>query len=326
MDDLERRWRESDLRSRERRSARRAAPRRWPAQVGFAGAAAAVLGVAIALATSSGAGDSPSNVVASTESALPVLADFAFEPPAPARDRDRHQDRERHPRTVPTADAIDAASTYAAERGGLASFATIDSEGRLRGRDVNQLYSAASVVKAMVLAAELRRLAEERQPIDPETDSLLGAMIRFSDNEAADAVYARVGDAGMHAVAKRAGMTGFEIAGHWGNAQITAADMARFFADLEGVLPARHREYGQSLLGSVIPSQSWGIPVAAGERWAARFKGGWLPDHALVHQAAELRERHGPRQISIAILTDEQPSHGYGVETVEGIAERLLGG
>ena len=150
-------------------------------------------------------------------------------------------------------------------------------------------------------------------------------MIRYSDNEAADAVYARVGDEGMHAVAERAGMTGFTIAGHWGNAQITAGDMARFFAELDEMFPRRHTKYAQSLLASVIPSQSWGIPVAAGEEWAARFKGGWLPEKALVHQAAELRERGGPRQLSMAILTDEQPSHGYGVETLEGVAARLLG-
>jgi hypothetical protein len=100
--------------------------------------------------------------------------------------------------------------------------------------------------------------------------------------------------------------------------------MARFFGDLDRMLPERFREFGQSLFGSVIESQSWGIPVAAGDRWAARFKGGWLPDHALVHQAAELREVGGPREIAIAILTDEQPSHAYGVETVEGVAARLL--
>jgi hypothetical protein len=225
---------------------------------------------------------------------------------------------------VPAGSALDAASEFAAGRSGLVSFATIDSRGRLRGRDINRLYSGASVVKAMVLAAELRRLVEADEPVDPATGSLLSAMIRFSDNDAADAIYARVGDAGLLAVAERARMTGFEIAGHWGNAQITAADMARLFAELDRVLPRRHREFGQELLGSVTAAQSWGIPEAAGNRWAVRFKGGWLPDKALVHQAGELREHGGMREISIAVLTDEQPSHGYGVETVRGVAERLL--
>jgi hypothetical protein len=100
--------------------------------------------------------------------------------------------------------------------------------------------------------------------------------------------------------------------------------MARFFCDLDRVLARRHRKYAKGLLGSIIESQRWGIPAAAGDEWAVRFKGGWLPDHALAHQAAELRERRGRRELSIAVLTDEQPSHAYATESVRGVAARLL--
>jgi hypothetical protein len=255
--------------------------------------------------------------------AIPIFAPLDFR--APSREEPVPLTAERLGAT-PTRGEIRAASDYAAGRYGLVSFATVDSLGRLRGRDINHLYPGASVVKTMVMAAELRRLVEAGDPVDPATRSLLSAMIRSSDNDAADAIYARVGDAGLVAVAERVGMTGFEIAGHWGNAQVRAADMARLFADLDRLLPRRHREFGLGLLGSITAAQSWGIPPAAAGRWAVRFKGGWLPDKALVHQAGELRERGGPREISIAVLTDEQPSHGYGVETVRGVAERLLGG
>ena len=321
MDGLIDRWRESDRRSRDRRRAREdrrpGSVRRQLERVGFVVAAVGILGAAVAL-TAPHTADSFRAVAPSSAQPPALLTDFELAAAKPERKR------EPKPELIPSANALRSAKAFAAERGGLVSFATIDSKGRLRGEDMDRLYSAASAVKAMVLAAELWRLDHERSPIDEGTDSLLSSMIRYSDNEAADAVYARVGDAGMHDVAKRAGMTGFEIAGHWGNAQITAGDMARFFADLEDMFPRRHVGYAQRLLASVISSQSWGIPVAAGEDWAPRFKGGWLPDKALVHQAAELRERGGPRQISIAILTDEQPSYSYGVETVEGVAKRLL--
>ncbi|MDQ3571854.1 MAG: class A beta-lactamase-related serine hydrolase [Actinomycetota bacterium] len=253
---------------------------------------------------------------------IPVFEGFGFKPdrdPASALPGDLGP-----PATVPSGPALDAASAYATKRGGLISFATIDSAGRLRGHHADRQYAAASVIKAMVLAAELGRLKETHTPIDANTDSLLTAMITRSDNAATDVIYDRVGDAGLHAIAERAGMTGFDISGYWGNAQITAADMARFFGALDRMLPRGHREYGQGLLGSVIPSQSWGIPEAAGSSWAARFKGGWLPGHALVHQAAELRERNGPREISLVVLTDEQPSFEYGIQTVRGLARRLL--
>ena len=72
--------------------------------------------------------------------------------------------------------------------------------------------------------------------------------------------------------------------------------------------------------------QSWGIPaVAEPLGWSVRFKGGWRPDPSgqVVNQVAEL-DRHGTT-IAIAILTDQGPSMPYGVETIEGVASRLLG-
>jgi hypothetical protein len=281
-----------------------------------------VLVATVALAAPGAAGPDSATLPAVSVTDVPIFAGMA--PGLRGRRARAHEEAEAEPTLVPDPRALRAARRYATDRGGAVSFATVDSRGHLQGSDEDRLYSAASVVKAMVLAAELRRLADAGAEIDEGTDSLLTSMITYSDNEAADAVYARVGDPGLLAVAKRAGMTGFRIYGHWGNAQITARDMAVFFADLDDAFPKRFRDYAKGLLASVIASQSWGIPKAAGERWGVRFKGGWLPDHALVHQAAELRERGGPRRISIAILTDEQPSFGYGVQTLEGIAGRLL--
>lgn len=255
--------------------------------------------------------------------AQPVAAALAAPVAEPASSRERG--RVHHgERKLPSAAGVRSAWRYARRRGGSVSFAVVDTEGELRGRTERRRYPAASVVKSMVLAAELRRLKQADEDIDDETGALLSAMITSSDNEAADAIYDRVGDAGLFAVAKRARMTRFRVAGYWGNAQIAAADMALFFGDLDRMLVRRYREYGKGLLGSIIESQRWGIPAAAADRWAVRFKGGWLPDHALAHQAAELRERDGDRVLSMAILTDSQPSHVYATETVRGVAERLL--
>ena len=85
------------------------------------------------------------------------------------------------------------------------SFAVVNSEGELRGDGEDRRYPAASVVKSMLLAAETRRLKQAGEGMDTETDSLLRSMITISDNAAADSIYARVGDAGLSAAAKRAG-------------------------------------------------------------------------------------------------------------------------
>jgi hypothetical protein len=270
--------------------------------------------VAIALAL----GDAP------TPPAAPVATAAPQRPPAQSPPERSSGAKPRPEPKVPSAAAVRSAARFAAARDGEVAFAVVNSEERLRGFGAGRRFSAASTVKAMLLIAELRRLEREAEPLDAETDALLNAMITVSDNSAADAIHARVGDPGMFAVAREAGMARFTEAGHWGNAQVSAGDLALLFADLDALLPKRFRAYGLGLLGSVSPEQSWGIPEVARPEWAVRFKGGWLPDRGLAHQAAQLR--NGARELAIAVLTDAGPSFDYATETVRGVADRLLSG
>lgn len=225
---------------------------------------------------------------------------------------------------IPAPDAIADARDYAEQRGGLVSFSVIDSQGRLHSHGGERQYVSASLVKALLLAAELQRLDEAGLPLDETTRGTLEAMITSSDNAAADTIYARTGDEALHRVAERAGMRDFEVAGYWATAQLTSDDMARFFARLDRVIPEQHIEFANGLLGAIVPEQRWGIPAAVESRWAVRFKGGWRATELgqLVHQAAELR-RDG-ELVSLAVLTDAQPSQPYAIETVRGLAERLM--
>ena len=230
----------------------------------------------------------------------------------------------RPPPRYPPAAWILQARQYAAGRQGLVSFAVLDDRGRLSGLGADRDYSSASVVKALLLVAELRRLHGQGLPVDDSTAALLRAMITYSDNDAADAIYARVGDAGLHEVAAQVGMRRFEVAGYWGNARITAADMARFMARIDRPLPSEHRQVAHALLAGVVPAQRWGIPAVADAEWHVELKGGWRPTDVgwLSHQAAALRR--GATEIEIAVLTDAQPSSAYANETLSGIASRLL--
>ena len=229
-------------------------------------------------------------------------------------------------RGLPSAADADRARRYIDSRAGSVSFAVIGPGGRMRSAGGETTFGSASAVKALLLAAELRRLDAEGAPLDRATRDALRAMITYSDNDAADTTYYRVGDSGLADVAARAGMESFSVADYWSNAQITAEDMARFFWRLDAVFDGAHPEFAKGLLGSVVEEQRWGIPAAAGDHWSVRFKGGWRSTALgeLAHQAAELR-RDGER-ISIAVLTDAQPSQAYGQETIRGIADRLLPG
>jgi hypothetical protein len=226
------------------------------------------------------------------------------------------------PAAFPSTGRVRAARRYVRGRG-LSSFALIDSHGRLRGLAPHRRYVSASVVKAMLLVARLRQLgnhlpsASERAVLDP--------MIQISDNGSADAAYRWVGDAGLLAIARRAGMRDLTVGGHWGAVYFSAADQARFFLRVDKLVPRRSRAYARRLLASIVPYQRWGFSRFSLRRgWRTFFKGGWRQTGrgALVHEAA-LFER-GRRRFSLAVLTDGNPSHEYGTETLRGVARRIF--
>jgi beta-lactamase family protein len=229
----------------------------------------------------------------------------------------------------PPARAVRRAQEFAESRGDV-SFAVIDHSIGLRGYDPDRQFSSASVSKVLLLAAELARLQREDLPLDRRTKDLLEPMITFSDNRAANSVYAEVGDEGLETVAEHAGMGDFEATpGYWGGDRVTAADLARFFFRLESNLPGPHRAYAKGLLARITPVERWGIPRAISHGWSAWFKGGWRPagqkdtSGPVTHQAALLVHRGGER-LALAVLTDETPGDATGYGAIEGVTERLL--
>jgi hypothetical protein len=214
---------------------------------------------------------------------------------------------------------IRRARRFARSREGAVAFAVIDAEHRPRGLRRTTRFPSASVSKAMLLVAALRRAGGER--LDAADRRHLRPMITLSDNDAASAVYGRVGGEGLRRVARAAGMRRFAEVGHWAAARITAADQARFFLSIDKLVPAAHRRYARKLLSSIVTSQRWGIARAARrERVKVFFKGGWR--NGLTHQVA-LLERGG-RRLALAVLTSGSPSMAYAQETIERIASRVL--
>jgi Beta-lactamase enzyme family len=226
----------------------------------------------------------------------------------------------------PWPERVRAATRFLRGRGGSASFAVIDERGRIHGYRRAVQYSSASLVKAMLLVAYLRRGEVRHRRLRGSERSLLGPMIRISDNDAATAIYGRVGASGLTRLARRTGMRRFVPNLVWGGTQVTARDQARFFFRIRGLVPKRHRSYALGLLRRVVPAQRWGIPRAKPAGWRLHFKGGWVPDDDgwRVHQAGLLRQGH--RKLAIAVLTRGSPSLGYGADTIAGVTARLLRG
>jgi beta-lactamase class A len=202
----------------------------------------------------------------------------------------------------------------------------IDERGRIHAHRGTVQYSSASLVKAMLLVAYLNRRDVRRRDLRLGERHLLGPMVRISDNDAASAIYERVGEAGLTRLAHRAGMRRFAANPVWGGCQVTARDQARFFARIRGLLPKRHRKYAMGLLRRIVSYERWGIPPGAPGGWALYFKGGWFRDDDgwRVHQAALLRQ--GDRRLAIAVLTRGSPTLEYGAATITGVTSRLLHG
>jgi len=137
-------------------------------------------------------------------------------------------------------------------------------------------FVSASLVKAMLLVAYLRRLhAQGQHRVDSRSDSLLLPMINVSDNSAATQAYSILGAPGLYGVARAAGMTDFSVNGFWANAQISASDQARFFFQMDSLIPREFVGYARFLLSTIAGYESWGIPAVARPRgYAVFFKGG----------------------------------------------------
>ena len=83
---------------------------------------------------------------------------------------------------------------------------------------------SASVVKAMLLVAYLRRDGARERALWPAERALLGPMIRRSDSAAASQVCNVVGTGGLERLARRARMRRFHATRPWGLSTIDAAD------------------------------------------------------------------------------------------------------
>lgn len=252
--------------------------------------------------------------------------------PPPGCHAQGYSGRGRLPQGFPGPRMIARAEHYLAGRTGTNSFAVVDSEGRISGVNINQQHITGSLVKAMLLVAYLRRLGREgRHSVDSYSNSFLAPMIEFSDNNAATQCWDIVGNAGLYEVAHAAGMTHFAVdtsaswGGSWGAALLTAHDQAKFFFEMDHLIPAQFVNYANYLLSHITSYETWGIPTAARPLgYQVFFKAGWRPspDIYLVNQAARLQKGH--ERFAVAILTDGDPDMGYGISTIEGTTAALL--
>jgi len=217
---------------------------------------------------------------------------------------------------------MSAAIAYARSRVGDIAFAVRTAD-RFYGYRPDHAEWSASVVKAMLLVTYLDLPSVAGRALGPGDTSVLGPMIRASNNDDAQQIFDTVGQDGLRALAQRVGMTHFATSPVWGETSVTPRDQTRFFLHIDSYVVARHRSYAMRLLRSIIGPERWGIGELAPPGWKLYFKGGWGYGTGLLdHQVALLTR--GCARVSLAVLTMYDGSHAYGKATLKGIFARLL--
>ena len=225
-----------------------------------------------------------------------------------------------------------ARDIQAARRGRVSTAAVrVDAPGRrlecwLHGA---RHFDSASVVKVIILAALLRKAADQHRHLTDAEAAQASAMITYSENDAASALWAQLGHNYLQHFLDLAGMrqTALGPAGSWGLTQITAGDevlLLRLLLAPNPVLDTSARDYALRLMAHVIPAQRWGIPAGAPASLTVHLKNGWLPLHAhgwRVHSIGCFTGRGGG--YSIVVLTQDNPTTTYGIRTIEAIANAI---
>lgn len=183
-------------------------------------------------------------------------------------------------------------------------------------------YITASIIKLAIMeTVMIQAVGEKRQLTEGEKD-LLVPMIENSSNDAATALWKKVGKAdGVRTAMRRMGATHttFDPEGRWGLTSTTAADqvvLADHIFCPNTIIPESMRAYARELMSNVEDDQNWGMTAGMKSPFV---KNGWLSldDGWHVNSVAST----GTAGYTVVGLTHSATaSMDDLVETIEGMA------
>jgi Beta-lactamase enzyme family len=188
-------------------------------------------------------------------------------------------------------------------------------------------FDSASVVKVTILSALLRKLQQEHRGLTAAQKELATEMITISDNDAASTLWAETGRSSLQHFLDLAKMneTVLGPGGYWGLTLITAHDeltLLKLLTSKNSVLTTANRRYVLGLMARVVSYERWGVPAGAPTDVTVHVKNGWLPlaTHGWRINSIGSFSGHG-KNYMIVVLTDDNPTMDYGVDSVQDIAE-----
>jgi beta-lactamase class A len=188
-------------------------------------------------------------------------------------------------------------------------------------------FDSASVVKVTILSALLHKLQQEHRGLTAGQRELAYEMITVSDNNAASTLWAETGMASLQHFLDLAGMneTVLGTGGYWGLTEITAHDeltLLKLLTSKNSVLTTANRDYVLGLMAKVVSYERWGVPAGAPTDVTVHVKNGWLPLATHGWRINSIGSFSGSgKNYMIVVLTDDNPTMAYGVDSVQDIAE-----
>lgn len=221
-----------------------------------------------------------------------------------------------------------ALTAYLANRNGAVAVAVYDQVAKqltvvhphVRGR-------TASIVKVDILETLLHRTAGHLTDAQRETAT---SMIENSNNDSATDLWDQDGGApGVHAYNDDVGLTQTKPNVDWGLTTTSAADQVTLVRQLlhpSRLLTTPARRFQRRLMRHVEADQHWGISAGPPTTAIIGIKNGWLPvseDDNLWAVNSIGWVRGEDKRYVIAVLTQHQPSEGYGITTIQHVARTV---
>ena len=219
-------------------------------------------------------------------------------------------------------------AAYLRTRAGLITAAAYDIKTkRLFIYHPGQHAADASIAKVDILATALYEAQQNRTTLTPLEQELAAGAIEHSDNDDAQALWQI--DGGNPAIAAfnaRVGMTQtiLDPQGVWGLYETTARDQIRLLQHIalpNAVLSDASRLDELDLMRNVESDQAWGVSGGVLAPAKVALKNGWLPVAPgwEINSIGQISGRY--RDYLLAVLTSDDPSMSYGVQTIEGISQ-----
>lgn len=243
---------------------------------------------------------------------------------ARGRAHHRHQHKHKRPERNPFGPALRA---WLAGRGGQVGAAVENLRtGKTFVYHPGFRFQTASIVKVQILETLLHE-TQDHGGLSPAEQAIATGMIENSDNNDATDLWDTVGGApAVAAYDTAAGMTNTTPNYAWGLTETSAPDqitLLRHLVEPNPLLTRASQDYALDLMSHVESDQTWGISGGVPLGVDVAIKNGWLPFGVGWHVNSIGRVKGDGRHYLIAVLTDDDVTEGYGIETIEHVAAAI---